>query len=315
MLPQVLSGEHDARVEADKADKALFELAQEKMDALPNGSEEKKWIADTVYFLKNKEQLKPWQEIMARAFLMHLVNIPLVVHCKSCVDRTNVVNAMVTAMKQWLRSGQEIPEIEGRAAIFEMVNRSITAASGEIVYPFKELFAFNMHKGLKISELARGHKGYRYHRGFQQHPVLVDLLPARYLRKNPAPGFFKRWVVPIAAAILPPLVLQVLATVGLAIKGAGLKKIGKVWQPQKYLWKKSKILTVVQSILFLLPLQFILWGAAIVTSLIRTPLSPKKIGESLLMPAKFIWNAGQLYPEKSLDEGHELVGPREFLEA
>ncbi len=271
LFPEVITGELEAREQSDLADEALFSIAKEKLAGgdLYIGEKEGKWISDSVYFLKNKKKLKPWQEIMVRTFLLHLLNIPLVVHCKHCVDRTNVVNAMSTAMKQWLRAGKELPQIDGKTAIFELPN--VPVSEGADVFPFKELLAFNLHKGLKVTEWARGEKGYKYHRGIQQTPSFVDLLPERYLKQNSAN--WKKWAV----CVIP---------VALLISLGWIVSIGAL-------------------------------AYRILTSPIKSLKSPlktgKRIGEVLLMPLKFIWNIGYLFPKKTIDENYELVGPRQFL--
>jgi hypothetical protein len=307
LLPQAISGEYDARLQTDRADQVLYKIAVEK-SKVSNASLQSR-INDTVYFLKKKESLKPWQEILTRAYLCHLLEIPLIVHCKSCVDRTNVVNAMTTAMKQWMRAGKEIPKIDGKTAIFSLPEVSIQTDTG-LVHPFKELFAFNLHKGLKITELARGEKGYQYFRGFRQYPALVDLLPARYIKGEEKPSFFKRWIIPISATLLPPLLLQILLSLGAASR----KDLDQVWGPQKKLWKRGLIgkgCAVALTLLGLFPWQILVWLAAFASSF-RTK-DWRKIAEAAALPFKFIKNANHLYPEKTLNEEDLFIGPRRLL--
>lgn len=205
LLPQSISGEYDSRAQSDLADAVLLKTAQEKIESLPDGYE-KKLLSDTADFLKQREKLKSWQEIMVRAFLCHLLKVPFVVHCKSCVDRTNVVNALVSGMKQWIRLGKDIPRMDGKYAIFKLPEETIVSDSNETVHPFKELFALNLHKGLKITELARGEKGYRYFRNFRQYPAPVELLPNRYIKVDQS-ALRKIKIVVLAVFALIPLVL------------------------------------------------------------------------------------------------------------
>ena len=307
LLPQAISGEYDARRQSDQADRVLFALAAEK--AKTAESSLRSQIADTVHFLKLKETLKPWEEILTRAYLCHLLRIPLVVHCKSCVDRTNVANAMVTAMKQWIRLGKEIPKIDGKTAIFTLPQVSIPTERGPL-FPFKELFAFNLHKGLKITELARGEKGYQYFRGFRQYPALVDLLPARYVKEEKKPSFFKRWIVPIAATILPPLFFQIL----LSAAASSREELLRIWTPQRKLWSKGLVgkgCAIALTLLGLFPWQILLWLAAFASSF-RTK-DWRKIAETAALPFKFVKNANRLYPSKTLNEDDPLVGQRRLL--
>ncbi len=235
ILPEALSGELDAREQTRAADEMLFQRAEAKLPSYNIVRQTQ--IKDTIFFLRSGT-LKPWQELLARAYLCHLLDIPIIIHCKSCVDRTNVEAALVTAMKQWIRTGKEIPRKNGRYAVFQLNTIKFEPKIPEgsekstiAYYPFRELFAYNLHKGVKITEFSRGKKGYKFNRGPAQHPALQDLLPLRYLVKQA--NWKKRWIVTnlkaaglfvggILAYFVPPIVFQILGALG-AIFKLGLK--------------------------------------------------------------------------------------------
>jgi hypothetical protein len=175
-LPDCLSGKRDADKATEEADARLIQLASEHPSS--------KMIQDTIAQLKNKN-LKSWELILNRAFLCHLLRIPLIVHCKSSVDRTSVAGAMITAMHQWIRSGKEIPH-----AIQEIVREKV-----DDFEPFKELFALALYKGQKIAEFSRAAPWFKFEHGRWQHPALQDLLPADYLEKVRSSNIFPSYEI------------------------------------------------------------------------------------------------------------------------
>lgn len=342
-LPGAVSGEFAARDTTIKSDKALFRKVDTMSEefiarrAARFGVDRGRFlelVADTRYFLEKQDNLWPWQsnvlapheELMARAFLSHLLGIPMIDNCKSLVDRTNVLNAMVTSMKQWLRSKAPLPEKEGRVAIFDLPKVAhaplgAVNAKGQplVYYPFKELFAYNLHKGVKISEFSRGEKGFKFNRGLFQHPALKFLLPVRYLKKKEEPvaaSRFKRWALPIAGWILPPTLFQTFAWCGLKATGAHEKEIDRVWIYQKKLRKKGvvgKIAAVALSIvLTLIPVQLLVWGASILYSL-RYIHKPWRIASTVLMPFKMIKNGDAMNPRLHVNEKYRESGQKQLL--
>jgi hypothetical protein len=151
-------------------------LFDELATLISKAPEEVRAKAEKALFHLRDETLKPWQRLMNYAYLCHLLKIPIDVHCKSSVDRTNIAAAMITAMQVFLRSKQPVPD-----SIHDIVTMRANEYS-----PFKELFAYALTKGLKIPELARFDRGFKFERGIAQHPALCDLLPDRYLKKNRA---------------------------------------------------------------------------------------------------------------------------------
>jgi len=361
ILPDALSGKLDAQEQTRHADEMLFQRTAEKLPSYNIVRQTQ--INDTIYFLKSGE-LKPWQEALARAYLCHLLDIPIIFHCKSSVDRTNAIVAPVTAMKQWIRSGKEIPKRGLRYAIFDLakVKYDVIDEAGKrklnpktnrpyVFYPFKELVAYNMHKGLKITKSSRGKYGYKYNRGAAQHPGLQDLLPSRYLVKR---SRLDRWVMTnlkaaglivagMAAYLIPPIVFQILATIGLLvtlglksvyhkarswIKGIPnkdksgrklAKKLEKIW-PQYKLWTKGKKLKAVETTIGLFCPALILatgysiskyctvrpkwWGAKALVYGLGTPL---------WAPLKLIANARKPFVIRQIKERYTKVAAHSLL--
>lgn len=227
-LPHEISGKLFADELTSKSD---FALSQYVCAARPLDST----LLQALYNLGDSE-LKPWQKLMNRAYICERLKIPFVVHCKSSVDRTNVAAAMITAMKQWLLSGEKIPNNN----IHEIVDRMTVGEKGPY-NPFKELFAYALTKGLKITELARYEKGFKLHLGWMQNRALHDLLPDRYLRKTTAKEHAATIVhtllilVATAVAIVANLVFIVINKSNKARLNAAVDTFGTLWRTLKAL--------------------------------------------------------------------------------
>lgn len=206
-------GEVDAKEISAKADAVLFEKAEKN---------EKPEIRDTVELLK-QGNLKPWEEILVRAYLCHLLNIAEVIHCKSSVDRTGVAVAIVSSMRQWIQSGREIPKDEnGKYNILKIASEIVVKkGTTHPIYPFKELFALNLRKGLIATEFSRGQRGYKLNRGWSQSLALQDLLPARYLKDYDAKDLLQRITVRVVSFILG--ILTIIGTLGGILKAIRMK--------------------------------------------------------------------------------------------
>lgn len=311
MVSSFFSGEYRAWKLSEQADQILIQRAHAAARECQD-SEQRKKILDTAYFLEQERaanplthfgpRLKAWQLLMVRAYLCLLLKIPVINHCKSCVDRTNVENAMISAMNQWIRSGRKIPELNGKIAIFSLATQ-IASQKGKKFFPFKELVAYNLHKGLKITELARGKKGYKFGRGIGQHPALSDLLPKRYLQIKKI-SFAQRWVLPICLLIFPLFLMQLAAWTALSIQSARvktaeekkgiLKKREQVFLLQKTLWKKG-VLGKIASVF-----------SPVVTSLMLYLYA-------LIGGYKFLNNAHLLFPKKQVKETYREVGKYPLL--
>jgi hypothetical protein len=185
LLPDTVSGAQEAREASAQGDQVLFQRAESLLPYLSGGL--RKEILDAIDLLK-EGSLHSWQTVMTRAHLCRLLGLPLIVHCLSSVDRTNIANAAISAMNQWIRSGKPIPVDEkGRAAVHLMPTIRDTLPDGTSYSPFKKLFAFNLLKGMKVAEYSRGAKGFKFERGILQNPALKDLLPDEYLTLSNPP--------------------------------------------------------------------------------------------------------------------------------
>lgn len=312
IIPSAFSGEYEAWKISQASDQLLIEKAKKAAQS-SSDPDFTKQLNDTAYFLQQQLDANPlykeapfklWQLQMIRAYLCHLLKIPVVVHCKSCVDRTNVENAMISAMKQWIRSGRKIPQKDGRFAVFEMAKIACpyTKKDGTrwSFFPFKELFAYNLHKGLKITELSRAEKGYKFNRGWAQHPTLCDLLPARYIKKREVDSF-RRWVLPLCLVFLPLFLVQCIAWIGFHFKG-DVKDRDQVFSVQKKKWEKGhkQKLQVVLGTLLVNIFEYVLKELLIVCT----------FGYAAY---KFVKHADVLSPGKYINEEYREVGSRYFL--
>jgi hypothetical protein len=181
-------GKKTAKKESDEADAVLFKLAEEKIQELSDQTKIQQ-IRQAIASLR-KEHLQPYQIIMARSYLCHLLEIPQVIHCLSSVDRTGgVAIPMVVAMKQWLRSDAPIPE-----HIYDIAHTPLPTQPA--ICPFQYLFYYKMLHELKISQLSRGKKGFKIDEIgplHLVHPACLHLMPPEFIKK----GIFKKsWNAP-----------------------------------------------------------------------------------------------------------------------
>lgn len=125
--------------------------------------------------MHDSENLRPEELLFYRFYLCNLLNIPIVTHCKSSVDRTGVALALESAIKQWEKAElrNDFPE----ELAINRVNPHLIMQTDE----FKELFAHNLLGSLPITKIARGQYGYKLNHGILQNPVVLRLLPKRFL--------------------------------------------------------------------------------------------------------------------------------------
>ena len=124
---------------------------------------------------------------------MHLVlsainineELPLVLHCKSTIDRTGMGAAILTTLNQWKRLGKKIPE-----DLQELTDSE----------PFKELVRLNwLPIWNERARFSRDHEGICFGLGASRNPILLECLPKRCLKKSKSTA---RWIASgIVAAI------------------------------------------------------------------------------------------------------------------
>ena len=172
----IKSGKAQARVANAKADAVLEKLVQQKVAELKQKND---WstafqLTDAFAALKG-QKLRAWQEVMTRGYVLHLLGIPEVLHCKSSCDRTGgFAIPLVFAMKEWLRAGKPIPKVDGKYCIHAiMENDSV-----------KELVAAKLQQEVKTSEYSRGSRGLKVNEKGIPNPAFKRILPDRYLNRS-----------------------------------------------------------------------------------------------------------------------------------
>lgn len=169
-------GKTTAKRESMRADEILFKLAGEKIQKLKDRKKIER-IQHTIKTL-NDPDLLPWQVVMTRAYLCHLLDLPQVVHCLSSVDRTGgVAIPIIVAMKQWLRSKAPIPK-----RIHEIATTPLPGQSE--IYPFRYLCYYKMLHELKISQLSRGPKGFKIKEAGLPNPAAKYIFPQELFKKR-----------------------------------------------------------------------------------------------------------------------------------
>ena len=191
-LPPFLTGQSRSREISEEGFDSLKAIAHQKQNNK---------IAATLKILEHN--LLPEEELLARDYLCKLLNLPIVYHCKSSLDRTSVPVAISSALKQW----REL-------SLHEPVN--ICGILKD--FRFKELFTCNWMAGHQMTRYACNRKGtvageklktknlgFTVQRGLLQHPPIVNLLPDRYLK--PFPAKEKKKIYALYAAALIPVTL------------------------------------------------------------------------------------------------------------
>ncbi len=126
---------------------------------------------------------------------MHLVlsaintneELPLVLHCKSTVDRTGMGVAILTALDQWKRLGKTIPAD---------LSKLIDSKEEE----FKELFFLNwLPTWNERARAARVHEGVCFGLGASRNPIMLECLPKRCLKESKST---LRWMLSGALATI-----------------------------------------------------------------------------------------------------------------
>lgn len=145
-------------------------------------------VADIFAKLTSADVVKmsPQELTLLISHLSDLLNIPIVVHCKSCKDRTSIAIAIACALMQWLELGLKLPrDNENTYHPEQLVNEPL----------FKELFCANLLVNLQVTKYGMSfggtldHQifkddkmGFNVHSGLLQNPILISLLPDRYLK-------------------------------------------------------------------------------------------------------------------------------------
>lgn len=128
-------------------------------------------MLDDCFYQIEQGKLLPEEEFMTRDVICKILNVPHVDHCKSSTDRTSIAVSLSSAIAEW-RDG--IPEDEsGRFAPHLLLKNEA----------FKERFAVHAQAFLEVTKVARGRPGFSWGAAAQTNPLLVRILPERFLEK------------------------------------------------------------------------------------------------------------------------------------
>lgn len=225
-LPPFFTGKSFANKLSARSRTDFFALAEKHLDTLKEAArgsnssfkeileQQNTRLQTTIDLLKNAP-LRPEEELFLRDFLCKELHLPTVYHCKSSTDRTAIAVALSSSLEQWKELQLSMPQ-DLRILLKD--------------WRFKELFASNWMAGHQITRYARGAKGtvgkttlnnkklgYSLPRGVAQNPLVVNLLPERYLKKYP---LFKKILLTGAYLLLLPLTTPTF-TVSLFASGLG----------------------------------------------------------------------------------------------
>jgi hypothetical protein len=220
----------------ETADAQLIEWAKEKIGELrrtqgDHGEQSGRYhelalhihqLEDTIDWLQpeNSRSLKSWQRVMCRAFLCRLLNLPILVNCKSSKDRTSVALSLYGALsfvsEEKLNALFDSLGRDGKFAIFELPNHP---QYGPL---FRELFLAHLSHNLMTPQYGDGGEGYKLAAPAVAHPIgdrllrtlSPDLLTEALQDCLPASCFEERSV---AFKVYAALVTVVASIVALAI--------------------------------------------------------------------------------------------------
>lgn len=136
----------------------LLKAAKKRLLGLAANQEEVTRLINSL----DSKRLMPEEIMLCTAHICDLLGMPIAYHCKSSVDRTGVMIAIASALRQWKNLELTLP-----------YNLPDLLKNLE----FKELFAANLMAGLEITKYARGIRGYK----ITHNPVVKRLMPERDL--------------------------------------------------------------------------------------------------------------------------------------
>jgi hypothetical protein len=233
-LPDIVSGASvDLPIVAKGYDHILHLVEEKKhqlIHAIHSASENATNLRNQLQLLekvwqgcKNDRDLLPEEKILQRDLLYKLLNIPCVYHCKHSNDRTGILIALSSAMHQWIELGLNIPEHPIH------LTQDIR---------FKELFAAHLMTGHQITRYTRAYEGsvnqtkgckhnigYRFSKGLSQNPVILRLMPERYLTEtSPRQRAIKKAIIiSLHIFAIPLFILETIRHLGLWMT-TGFKK-------------------------------------------------------------------------------------------
>jgi hypothetical protein len=162
-----------------KGFKQLQTYAKEKIKHMEDDKKINR-VRSLLRSLKNAADLLPEEEILCRDLLCRFLKLPLVYHCKISTDRTGIAVALSSSVSQWLKLGNKIPD-----RFTDLLKQE----------SFKELFSAHLMAGHQVTHVARGGVakndptkiGFT---SFTNNPILMRLLPKRYLKNLNRVGVF-----------------------------------------------------------------------------------------------------------------------------
>lgn len=115
------------------------------------------------------ENLSPAQRILATIHFCRQKEIPLIIHCKSSVDRTGIAIALACAYDQWVADNNDIK-----------LGEPIWSLFGD--NQFKEMVAAHLPAGLVATEYGRGQVGFDFGEDCFYKSILEEILPKRFFK-------------------------------------------------------------------------------------------------------------------------------------
>ncbi|MFA5250787.1 MAG: hypothetical protein WC371_05220, partial [Parachlamydiales bacterium] len=101
-------------------------------------------------------------QLIARAFIAELLNLPFVAHCKSSIDRTALAVALAAAVHQIVKGNSDGKRDSGSLSAFQDAQGNFSPDALLDQDGFKNLVISNALAGLPFTEIARGRPGFKW---------------------------------------------------------------------------------------------------------------------------------------------------------
>ncbi len=175
-LEKILPSQYSGEAAASKMSApGVAELKSMANEALARGHPQSDLLKNILPRWNVFESLAVEEKLCLTALLTHILNVPLVEHCKSTTDRTAIMIAITAACKQWLVEKRPFPRDTNGTFPERILDDEA----------FKELFFFYLKTGNNVAKISRGSNGMKWEAGnLLEHPALARLLPDRCLKET-----------------------------------------------------------------------------------------------------------------------------------
>jgi len=187
-LTDIITASHSGKGLSKEINRTSYEtlipMAQERLETMPKGNKQE-LLESAIQALKGDfSKLHPEQEFFNRAVICQMLNIPLVVHCKSNTDRSLLALAAALVSHQWGKLDLDLIRNDKGQVVPHLILQNEAA---------KELVAGHCLAGHQVTRVSRACEGVvKGHEigtrilglEWSSNPIAGRILPERYTKVN-----------------------------------------------------------------------------------------------------------------------------------